>query len=108
MASSALFVVARSNLRGLAAAQVAAQQWASRLVPGVDLLGLVVMADAPGRLPRPLRDRLQVVAGGYARTWTVPWIETWRSSEVDSAAAPREVRRVVDELTALANTQQKG
>lgn len=101
-------VVARSNVRGLARAQVAAQQWASRLVPDVDLLGLVVMADAPGRLPRPLRDRLQVVAGGFARTWTVPWIETWRTSEVDSAAAPREVRRVVDELTALANTQQKG
>ncbi|WP_144797871.1 DUF6668 family protein [Microbacterium paludicola] len=101
-------VTARSNLRGLAAAQAAAQQWASRLVPGVDLLGLVVMADAPGRLPRPLRDRLQVVSGGFARTWTVPWIDTWRTSEVDSAAAPREVRRVVDELTALANTQQKG
>ena len=101
-------VVARSNARGLAAARVAAQQWASRLVPGVELIGLVVMADAPGRLPRPLRDLLQVVAGGYARTWTVPWIETWRTSEVDSAAAPREVRRVVDELTALANTQQKG
>ena len=71
-------------------------------------LGLVVMADAPGRLPRTLRDRLQVVAGGYARTWTVPWIDTWRTSEVDLTAAPREVRRVVDELTALANTQQKG
>lgn len=101
-------VVARSSLRGLVAAQIAAQQWASRLVPGVDLLGLVVMADAPGRLPRLLRDHLQVVAGGYARTWTVPWIDAWRTSDVNSAAAPREVRRVVDELTALVNTQQKG
>lgn len=101
-------VVARSSLRGLTAAQAAAQQWASRTVPGVDLLGLVVMADAPGRLPRTLRDRMQVVAGGFPRTWMVPWIDAWRTSEVDSAAAPREVRRVVDELTALANTQQKG
>lgn len=102
-------VVARSNLRGLVAARAAAQQWASRLVPGVELIGLVVMADAPGRLPRPLRDLLQVVAGGFARTWTVPWIDAWRTVEqVDPSAAPREVRRVVDELTALANTQQKG
>ena len=33
-------LVARSNMRGLRAAQAAATQWASGLVPGVDVLGL--------------------------------------------------------------------
>ena len=50
-----VLVVARSNSAGLRAAQRAAQQWASGSVPGVSLVGLVTIADAPGRLPRPLR-----------------------------------------------------
>lgn len=101
-------VVARSNAAGLNAAQRAAQQWAAGLVPGVDLLGLVVMQDAPGRLPKALRDRQQVIAGGFPRSWSVPWIESWRLSDlVTPAAVPREARRVVDELTALI-TPKKG
>lgn len=101
-------VVCRSSMGGLRAAQAAAQQWAAGLVPGVDLLGLVVLQDAPGRLPRVLRDHYQVVAGGFARSWTVPWIESWRLGDpITPAAVPREARRVVDELTALANNQQK-
>jgi hypothetical protein len=54
------------------------RQWAAGLVPSVEVLGLVVMADAPGRVPRSLRDLLQVVSGGVPRTWTVPWVEAWR------------------------------
>ena len=101
-------VVARSNAAGLNAAQRAAQQWAAGLVPGVDLLGLVVMQDAPGRLPKALRDRQQVIAGGFPRSWSVPWIESWRLGDsVTPAAVPREARRVVDELTALI-TPKKG
>lgn len=108
-ASVRVVLTARTSMQGLSAAQKAAQQWAAGIVPGVELIGLVAMADAPGRLPRALRDHLQVVSGGFPRTWSVPWIESWRTSElVDSSAVPREVRRVVDELTALANNQQKG
>jgi hypothetical protein len=95
-------LVARSNVRGLRAAQAAATQWAAGLVPWVDVVGLVVVADAPGRLPRPLRDLHQLVAGGVPRTWTVPWIESWRLGDsVSLDAAPREVRRLVDDLRAL-------
>ena len=95
-------LVARSNVRGLRAAQAAATQWAAGLVPGVDLVGLVVVADAPGRLPRPLRDLHQLVAGGVPRTWTVPWIDSWRLGEaVTLDTAPREVRRLVDDLRVL-------
>lgn len=97
-----VILVARSNMAGLDAAQRAAQHWASGLVPGVDLLGLVVLSDAPGKLPKVLRDRLKVIAGGFARNWFVPWIESWRlGEEITPATVPREARRLVDELTAL-------
>lgn len=95
-------LVARSNARGLKAAQAAIMQWASGQVPSVDVLGLVVVADAPGRLPRPIRDLAQVVSGGVPRTWNVPWVEPWRLGEpLALTEAPREVRRLVDELRVI-------
>jgi len=101
-AATRVVLVARTNAHGLRAAQAAATQWAAGLVPHVDLLGLVLIADAPGRIPRPLRDLAQVVSGGVPRTWNVPWIESWRLGEPPALTdAPREVRRLVDELSAL-------
>jgi hypothetical protein len=95
-------LVARSNARGLKAAQAAIMQWASGQVPSIEVLGLVVIADAPGRLPRPIRDLAQVVSGGVPRTWNVPWVETWRLGEpLALADAPREVRRLFDELRVI-------
>lgn len=95
-------LVARADARGLRAAQDAMRQWAAGLVPSVEVLGLVVMADAPGRVPRSLRDLLQVVSGGVPRTWTVPWVEAWRVGEPPAlSSSPREVQRLVDELTAI-------
>ncbi|GAA4288606.1 DUF6668 family protein [Georgenia daeguensis] len=72
-------LVARTSHRGLESARLAATQWAAGDVLGVELLGLVLMADAPGRLPRPLRDLARHVAGGVPRVWSVPWVEAWRS-----------------------------
>lgn len=101
-AVSRVVVVARSSARGLRAAQHAATQWASGLVPYAQVLGLVVVADTPGRLPRPLRDFSHLVAGGFPRTWTVPWVEDWRLGEPPTlSTAPREARRLVEDLSAL-------
>ena len=94
-------LMARSDLRGLRAAQAAATQWAAGLTPGVELLGLVVSADSSGRLPQPLRELLRVIAGGVPRVWELPWVESWRTDPAKPANAPRGVRRVVDELTVL-------
>ena len=95
-------LVARGDARGLRAAQDAMRQGAAGPVPSVEVLGLVVMADAPGRVPRSLRDLLQVVSGGVPRTWTVPWVEAWRVGEPPAlSSSPREVQRLVDELTAI-------
>lgn len=94
-------IVARSHLAGLQAAQAAAQQWASGRVPSVQLLGLIIVADAPGRLPRPLRELQQIISGGVPRTWTVPWVEAWRATSPDETNIPRSVRSLCDDLRSL-------
>lgn len=99
---SRVIVVARTSARGLLAAKAVAKQWATGLVRGVEVLGLVLIADAPGHLPKALRDLKKIVGGGYPRTWQVPWIESWRRGEqVSTDIAVREVRRLVDDLRTL-------
>lgn len=101
-APAPVLIVARTSARGLLAARSVAQQWAAELVSGIHLLGLALVADAPGRLPRPLRDLAKVVSGGYPRTWHVPWIESWRVGEpVNTDIAVRQVRRLVEDLRTL-------
>ncbi|MCK6211939.1 hypothetical protein KZX45_15445 [Georgenia sp. EYE_87] len=96
-------LVARTSLRGLESARVAATQWAAGDVLGVELLGLVLMADAPGRLPRPLRDLAHHVAGGVPRVWSVPWVEAWRSG---GDAAPHALTVLRRDLTTLLPGQE--
>lgn len=103
-ASARVMLVARFDARGLRAAQTAATQWAAGLLPHIELLGLVLMADAPGRPPKALRELAHVVGGGIPRLWTVPWIASLRLGDpLTLSTAPREVRRLVDELTVLVN-----
>jgi hypothetical protein len=94
-------LVARSSARGLKAVQNAAQQWASQLVTGVDLLGLVVAADAPGRRPKPLRDLLSLVSGTVPRVWEIPWVEQWRLGEPTAAHLPKECTPLARDLARL-------
>ena len=102
-------IVARSSVRGLRAAQIAATQWASGIVPHVTVLGLVVIADAPRRLPRSIRDLIKVVGGGVPRVWHLPWVESWRLGEdVSLETAPREVRKLVEDLSALLQAGAEG
>lgn len=96
-----VILVARTNARGLRAAQLAAIEWASGSV-AVRLHGLVLIADAPGRLPKPLKDFALVVAGGVPRVWRLPWVEAWRLGDpVCAETAPRAVTAFLDELRAL-------
>lgn len=98
-------VVARTHARGLAAAKAVAKQWASGLVPDVELLGLVLVADAPGRLPKPLRDLARLISGGYPRTWFVSWAEAWRlGAPPDPATSSRDVRSLVNDISLLTTT----
>lgn len=93
-------LVARTHLTGLEAAQLAATQWASGSVPGVELHGLVLLADAPGRSPRALRDLADLLAGGVPRLWHVPWVAGWRT-ETHPTAYPPAVARLRRDLSSL-------
>lgn len=97
-----VIVACRTHASGLNAARLAAQQWASGAVPSVQLLGLVAIDDAPGKLPKALRDLLKVTAGGYPRLWRIPWSEAWRTGSDDPLThGPREARQLLNALTAL-------
>lgn len=94
-------LVARTNYVGLIAAQRAATEWASNVLgDAVQLAGLVLIADAPGRRPKALRDLEQVIAGGVPHVWTLPWIEAWRIGPATSAnSLPREFRELLADLS---------
>jgi hypothetical protein len=95
-------LVARTHGSGLRAAQRAASDWASGVVQGVAVLGLVLIADAPGRLPRVLDDFADIVGGGVPRVWDIPWIEEWRRGEDPTPDnTPDEVFEVLESVYAL-------
>jgi len=98
-------LVARSNASGLGAAQRAAIEWAAGTLPSVNLVGLVIVADAPGKLPKPLRELAHLVSGGVPQSWHVPWIEAWRLGEAPELEhAPKDVRALIAAVNALTNT----
>ncbi|MFF7357841.1 hypothetical protein ACFZA1_35225 [Streptomyces filipinensis] len=87
-------LVARADHRGLTAAQAALQQWHSGLAPtSTSVVGLVFMADAPTKPPRPIRDRIRVLTGAVTQSWEVPWVEEWREG-----GKPQKRVKVLDEL----------
>ena len=97
-----VLLVCRADMRGLTAAQSALTQWASGAAPEVDLLGLAVLADAPGKTPKALRDFAAIVGGGAPRLWTLPWVEAWRHGDSTTAPPAREYQRLITDLAALA------
>lgn len=97
---SRVILVARTHASGLRSAQLAARQWASGALPMVRLLGLAAVADAPGKLPKPLQDVLKLVGGGFPHVWTIPWIEALRLGDVPAQGAlPKPVARMAAELS---------
>lgn len=101
-ASPRVLLACRSDVRGLTAGQTALTQWASGAAPDVDLLGLVILADAPGRMPKALREFASLVGGGAPRYWLLPWVEEWRQSPSTSVPSGREFQRFTKDLAILA------
>ena len=96
-----VLLVCRSDLRGLTTARSALTQWASGTTPGVDLLGLAVLADAPGKTPKALRDFTAIVGGGAPRFWTLPWVEAWRHGDCTTPPTAREYQHFLTDLATL-------
>ncbi|MFF1253801.1 DUF6668 family protein [Pseudarthrobacter sp. NPDC058329] len=101
LSKAAVLLVCRSDMHGLKAAQRALIQWASGAAPDVNLLGLAVLADAPGKLPKALRDFAALIGGGAPRLWMLPWVESWRLGDINSGTPGREYQRLIADLTAL-------
>ena len=57
--------------------------------PGLDLDAIVLVADAPGRLPRQLTQRVKVI-NSVIDVYRVPWIPAWRTGDV-TGPLPREI-----------------
>ncbi len=77
--ASATVLVCRSSHRGLTAAQDYARAYRDgEQAHHTRMLGLVVVADCPGRLPPPLRRREQLVSGAVPILGRVPWMPQWR------------------------------
>lgn len=100
-----VMLVARSNAAGLTAAQRAATEWACGTLPFIRLLGLVIIADAPGKLPKPLRELSHLVSGGVPHSWHLPWMEAWRLGDpVTLENATKDVRDFAATVNTLVET----
>lgn len=93
-----VLLVARTHARGLAAARKAATEWASGS-PRVELMGLVLMGDAPGRLPSQLRDEAHQLTGGVPQTWTIPFLPALRTSATPDPDPPGPAARPLRSIT---------
>lgn len=78
---SVLFV-ARTHAAGLDAVVPAVEAFRRGEAPrGLDLEAVVLVADAPGRLPRPLAQRIRLVES-VIDVYRVPWVPEWRLGDV--------------------------
>lgn len=92
--------VARTHGAGLAAARLAATQWAAGLLP-IDLVGLALVADAP-RLAKPLRPEVETVTRLTPRCWLIPWRQDWHELPQPRGDASGRMRRALSEIRAAA------
>ncbi|MDB5243866.1 MAG: hypothetical protein JWP57_4492 [Spirosoma sp.] len=96
-----VLLTCRTSMTGLLSAQHAVTEWASGTTPAIELLGLVMTADAPGKLPAPLRDFSSIVAGGAPRAWYLPWVPSWRIHAPEPGSASRRFAPFIRDVRAL-------
>ncbi|PPS68367.1 MULTISPECIES: DUF6668 family protein [Streptomyces] len=76
-----VLLVARTHAAGLdSVAGVVEIFRRGQAPPGLDLDAVVLVADAPGRLPRPLAQRVRSLES-VIDVYRVPWVASWRLGE---------------------------
>jgi hypothetical protein len=106
---TSVVLVARTSFWGMRAAQAAMRDWSACYRERVDVLGLVLVADRPGRLPRVLRDLQRDLVGATPNLWLLPWVDTWTLGGIPSRenAPTREVEALRLGLTAALKSQPR-
>lgn len=90
-----VIAVARAHHVGLEAARQFALQWAARQIPEAqNLLGLVLVDDAPDLLSAQ-KSAVKRVLTMTPHGWRLPWQAPWRVTAPGSGPLPRDVRRFV-------------
>lgn len=75
-------LTARTSAAGLMAASRALAGYCAHGYPDfAHLAGFVLVADAPGRLPKELNRRITILASA-TMVYRLPWVREWRLSEV--------------------------
>lgn len=101
-----VLLAARTHARGLETARRAASEWASGSMP-VDVLGLVLIGDAPGRkLPTSLRAQVRQLAGAVPKTWTIPFLPALREATEPDSTPPGAAVRTIRQITSTTTTKE--
>ncbi|CAL9517332.1 hypothetical protein SUDANB60_03750 [Streptomyces sp. enrichment culture] len=88
-APRSVLLVARTHAAGLDAVLPAVELFRRGEAPhGLDLDAVVLVADAPGRLPRPLAHRVRLIEP-LIDVYRVPWVPGWRLGDL-GGRPPRE------------------
>ncbi|MFF9407276.1 DUF6668 family protein [Streptomyces anandii] len=88
-APRSVLLVARTHSAGLEAVVRTLEVFRRGQAPaGLDLDAVVLVADAPGRLPRPLAQRVKPLES-VIDVYRVPWVPAWRIGDL-SGPPPRE------------------
>ncbi|MEV2217838.1 DUF6668 family protein [Streptomyces sp. NPDC050997] len=88
-APRSVLLVARTHAAGLRSALRTLEAFRhGEAPPGLDLDAVVLVADAPGRLPRPLAQRIKVIESAID-VYRVPWVSAWRLGDL-TGPPPRE------------------
>ena len=97
-----IVLVCRSSQRGLSAAQHHARHFRDgELRQRLDLLGVIVSADAPGRVPPPLRRLQKLLSGAVPILGEIPWQPAWRLGPAQPLAeAPAWLSKLQQALAA--------
>lgn len=73
-------IVCRSHLAGLERAHELALQAKGGLAGDCQLLGVAVVADAPVKLPKTLRQKIEVIGAAVSHLWEIPWLPALRET----------------------------
>jgi hypothetical protein len=105
-AAGRMLLVARTSTGALERARDLTRAHArGQAGPDVELVGLVLVADAPGRLPARISALADLVSGAFARCWQVPWLTEWRlAAASEPLPVHPEVARLSADLRALNTT----